>query len=57
MTLQPTGDPTISGDTAVVLCNVMSRTTKPGQTTSNQKLVKVQLRRNGARWVISGLGQ
>ena len=57
MTLQPTGDPTISGETAFVLCNVISRTTKPGGTTSNQKVVKVQLRRSGARWVISGLSQ
>ena len=57
MTLQPTGAPTISGDTAVVLCNAMSRTTKPGGTTSHQNLVRVQLRRDGARWVISGLGQ
>ncbi len=56
--LQPTGDPSISGDTASVPCDVHSKTAKPGgQTTENQKQVKVHLRKTGGVWHISGFGQ
>lgn len=56
--LQQTGDPAISGDTAVVPCQVNSKTTKPGgQTTENQKQTNLHLRKSGGGWLISSFGQ
>jgi len=53
-TLQPTGEPAISGDTALVPCDLKTETTKPGgQMTTNRKPVKVRLIKNGDRWFIS----
>ncbi|MGH9543630.1 MAG: hypothetical protein ACRD23_00275, partial [Terriglobales bacterium] len=53
MMLQPTGEPSISGDTALLACYVNSETTVRGNRTTNRKAVKVHLRKAGDRWLIS----
>ncbi|HEY4762109.1 MAG TPA: protein kinase [Candidatus Sulfotelmatobacter sp.] len=56
--LQQTGDAAISGDTAIVPCQVNSKTMKPGgQTTQNQKQTNLHLRKSGGGWLISSFGQ
>ncbi len=48
------GEPTITGDTAQIPCELISQTTVPGgQTKQNQKSVKVALYKSGDRWLIS----
>jgi eukaryotic-like serine/threonine-protein kinase len=52
--LQPTGDPVISGETAVVPCDLKSETTGPGgQISANHKAVEVRLRKAANGWLIS----
>lgn len=58
MALQSTGDPVILSDTAVVPCNSISKTTKPGgEVIANQKAVQVRLRKTKGRWLINGFEQ
>ena len=58
LTLHPSADPAIFGDTALVACYAKSKTTKPGgQVTENQKQINVHLRKSGGGWLISGLSQ
>ena len=58
MTLQTTGDPVILSDTAMVPCNSISKTTKPGgEVIANQKPVQVRLRKTKGRWLINGFEQ
>jgi len=52
MTLTPNGDIAISGDEAVVPCDLVSKTVGRGQTTTIPLRVRVILRRNGDRWLI-----
>ncbi len=53
-TLQPTGAPAISGNAALVPCDLTSETILPGgKTTSIKKQVKVHLYKSGDRWLIS----
>jgi len=52
-TLQPSGYPAISGDTAQVPCDLKTETTEPGgQIKTNRKAVVVRLRKTGNRWLI-----
>ena len=53
-TLQPTGAPAISGNAALIPCDLTSETILPGgKMTSIRKQVKVHLYKSGDRWLFS----
>jgi serine/threonine protein kinase len=53
MTLRPTGEPKISGDTASILCELTQTTSARGQSISAPpKSVTVALRKMSERWII-----
>lgn len=53
MTLSPVEQPQVSGDTASVLCDLVTTTTVRGQSNQARRRVRVQLRKTGSTWSIS----
>jgi hypothetical protein len=54
--LQPVAEPTISGSSAQVLCDLSSSITAMGKQTQNTKRVNVSLYKSGSRWLIKSFG-
>ena len=53
MALSPVEQPQVTGDTASVLCDLVTTTTVRGQSNQAHKRVRVQLRKTGSAWSIS----
>ncbi len=53
MTLSPVEPPQVTGDTASVLCDLVTTTTVRGQSNQAHKRVRVQLRKTGSTWSIT----
>lgn len=57
MTLAPTAAPVISGDTAVITCDLNSTTTAPGRSTRSPLRERVQLHQKNGRWLIEQISK
>jgi serine/threonine-protein kinase len=53
MNLSPVEQPQVTGDTASVLCDLVTTTTVRGQSNQAHRRVRVQLRKTGSTWSIS----
>jgi serine/threonine-protein kinase len=57
MTLAPTGVPVISGDTAVIMCDLNSTTTPSGRPARSPLRERVQLHKRNGRWQIEQMSK